>query len=222
MDAAHVDDVPAERSGRRRSAADEKILRAAKELFLADRYDGVSLERVAERAGLSRQTVYNRFGSKEAVFREMVRYHWSAFADPDRRLGTREADTDAEEVLRGFAQSLQRFAEETDQIRFARLVASESCRLPWIADEFYRLGKGPLVAAFAGRLDDLVRRGRLRCPDTYLAARQFMGLIQEFLVWPRVMGFEAETAAQPDASVVIEEAVLGFLARYAPGPGGPV
>nr|BFD87336.1 hypothetical protein StreXyl84_67370 [Streptomyces sp. Xyl84] len=34
-----------------------------------------------------------------------------------------------------------------------------------------------------------------------------MGLIQEFLVWPRVMAFEAEMALQPSADVVIEEAV---------------
>ncbi|MEU2358987.1 TetR/AcrR family transcriptional regulator [Streptomyces misionensis] len=215
---AQSGDVPAKGTGRRGAAADEKILQAAKELFLADRYDGVSLERVAERAGLSRQTVYNRFGSKEAVFREMVRHHWSAFPEPDRQLVACEAGASAEEVLRGFAQALQRFAEETDQVRFAQLVVSESGRLPWIADEFYRLGKGPVVAAFAGRLDDLVRHGRLHCPDTYLAARQFMGLVQEFLVWPRVMAFEEETAVQPAAEVVIEEAVLSFLARYASGP----
>ncbi|MFI0242086.1 TetR/AcrR family transcriptional regulator [Streptomyces sp. NPDC016845] len=207
--------------GRRRSASDEKILAAAKELFLADRYDGVTLERVAESAGLSRQTVYNRFGSKETVFREMVRYHWSAFAGPDRRLVERDAGASAEEILRGFARSLQRFAADTDQIRFARLVVTESARLPWIADEFYRLGKGPVVAAFVVSLDALVDSGRLRCPDTYLAARQFMGLVQEFLVWPRVMAFEEETAVQPAAEVVIEEAVLSFLARYAPASDGP-
>ncbi|MFR0355186.1 TetR/AcrR family transcriptional regulator [Streptomyces sediminimaris] len=213
---SRVDGVVAKESVRRRSASDEKILAAAKELFLADRYDGVTLERVAERAGLSRQTVYNRFGSKEAVFREMIRHHWSAFADPDRQPTKCEEGASAAEVLRGFAQSLQRFAAETDQIRFARLVVSESGRLPWIADEFYRLGKGPVVAAFVASLDALVRSGRLHCPDTYLAARQFMGLVQEFLVWPRVMAFEEETAVQPDAEVVIEEAVLSFLARYAP------
>lgn len=216
-----VDDALTKEAGRRRSASDEKILKAAKELFLADRYDGVTLERVAERAGLSRQTVYNRFGSKESVFREMIRHHWSAFADPDRRLVEADAGAGAEEVLRGFARSLQRFAADTDQIRLARLVVTESGRLPWIADEFYRLGKSPVVAAFAGRLDDLVRSGRLHCPDTYLAARQFMGLIQEFLVWPRVMAFEEETNSQPAAEVVIEEAVLSFLARYAPAPHGP-
>ncbi|GAA0231019.1 TetR/AcrR family transcriptional regulator [Actinomadura nitritigenes] len=207
--------------GRRRSASDEKILAAAKELFLADRYDGVTLERIAERAGVSRQTVYNRFGSKETVFREMVHYHWSAFAGPDRRLVECDAGTSAEEVLRAFARSLQRFATETDQIRFARLVVAESGRLPWVADEFYRVGKGPVVEAFVGCLDGLVHSGRLSCPDTYLAARQFMGLVQEFLVWPGVMAFEEEVAVQPSAEVVIEEAVLTFLARYAPAPHGP-
>jgi AcrR family transcriptional regulator len=205
-------------SGRRGSASDAKILTAAKSLFLADRYDGVTLDRIAEHAGVSRQTVYNRFGSKETVFREMVRHHWSAFAGPDRRLVECDTDASAEEVLRAFARSLQRFATETDQIRFARLVVTESGRLPWIADEFYRVGKGPIAAAFAGCLDGLVRSGRLRCPDTTLAARQFMGLIQEFLVWPAVMAFEEEIADQPPAELVIEEAVLTFLARYAPAP----
>ncbi|MFH8761889.1 TetR/AcrR family transcriptional regulator [Streptomyces althioticus] len=214
-----TEDARAGDAERRRSASDLRILRAAKELFLADRYAGVSLERVAERAGVSRQTVYNRFGSKEAVFREMVRDHWAAFAEQDRRPAADDEDASAEEVLRAFARSLRRFADETDQILFARLVVAESSRLPWIADEFHRLGKGPVVAAFTGRLDALVRAGRLRCPDTGLAARQFMGLVQEFLVWPRVMAFTEETAGGPGPDVVIDEAVRTFLARYAP-PGG--
>ncbi|AZM62809.1 TetR/AcrR family transcriptional regulator [Streptomyces sp. WAC 01420] len=215
--AAPTDDAPAAAADRPRSPSDLRILRAAKELFLADRYAGVSLERVAERAGLSRQTVYNRFGSKEAVFREMVRDHWSAFPGPDPGADD-EGGASAEEVLRAFARSLRSFADETDQIRFARLVVAESDRVPWIADEFHRLGKGPVVAALAGRLDALVRDGLLCCPDTRLAARQFMGLVQEFLVWPRVMGFTEEYSALPDTEVVIDEAVRTFLARYAP-PG---
>lgn len=202
-------------AGRRRSGSDVRILRAAKELFLADRYAGVSLERVAERAGVSRQTVYNRFGSKEAVFREMVREHWSGFAWAERQADSGDEDAGAAEVLREFARSLRHFAEETDQIRFARLVVAESARHPWIADEFYRLGKEPVVAAFTERLDALVRDGQLDCPDTRLAARQFMGLVQEFLVWPRVMAFTEESAGGPEADVVIEEAVRTFLARHA-------
>ncbi|TWF89732.1 TetR/AcrR family transcriptional regulator [Streptomyces capillispiralis] len=210
-----------EGGGGRRSASEEKILAAAKDLFLADGYDGVNLDRMAEGAGVSRQTVYNRFGSKEAVFREMVRRHWSTFAGPDRRLVECPLGASVDDILRGFAQSLQRFTAETDQIRFARLVVSESGRLPWIAEEFYQLGKGPIADAFADCLDALVVDGRLRCPDTRLAARQFMGMVQEFLVWPRIMAFEEETAGQPPADVVIEEAVRTFLARYALAPDEP-
>jgi Transcriptional regulator len=222
---AKAEPAPAAGDARRgrRTGSDERILAAAKELFLEHRYDGVNLERVAERAGVSRQTVYNRFGSKENVFREMVRYHWSAFPGPghpalsDMPGDADDATASAEDVLRAFARSLRHFAAETDQIRFARLVVAESARLPWIADEFYRLGKGPVLAAFVSRLDALVGRGLLDCPDTRLAARQFMGLIQEFLVWPRVMAFTQETADQPEPEVVIEEAIRVFLARYAPG-----
>ncbi|MFC7510655.1 TetR/AcrR family transcriptional regulator C-terminal domain-containing protein [Streptomyces thermocarboxydus] len=99
-------------------------------------------------------------------------------------------------MLRAFARSLRRFADETDQILFARLVVAESARLPWIADEFHRLGKGPVVAAFTERLDALVRAAAA-LPGHAPAARQFMGLVQEFLVWPRVMAFTEETAEGP-------------------------
>lgn len=213
---ARPDDSPAPRAARPRTTSEERILRAARELFLADRYAGVSLERVAERAGVCRQTVYNRFGSKEAVFRAVVRAHWSAFAAQDHAPAVADRAGSAEEVLRAFAASLRRFAEETDQIRFARLVVAESTRLPWIAEVFHRLGREPVVAAFAERLDTLVRTGRLRCANTRLAARQFVGMVQEFLVWPRVMGLAEEQADLPDPEVVIDEAVRTFLARYAP------
>jgi hypothetical protein len=74
---------------------------------------------------------------------------------------------------------------------------------------------------FAGCPDDLVRSRRLRCPDTYLAAPRFTGLVQVFLVRPGVMAFQEETGPQPCAEAVIEEAVIGFPTRYAAAPHGP-
>jgi len=54
-----------------RAAAVEKtrgqILQAAYELFLAEQYEDVTLERVAERAGVSKQTVIRQFGSKDQL-----------------------------------------------------------------------------------------------------------------------------------------------------------
>ena len=44
-----------------------RILQAAYELFLEQHYDEVSLEQVAERAGISKQTVIRQFGSKDQL-----------------------------------------------------------------------------------------------------------------------------------------------------------
>ena len=44
-----------------------RILQTAYELFLEQHYDEVSLERVAERAGLTKQTIIRQFGSKDQL-----------------------------------------------------------------------------------------------------------------------------------------------------------
>ena len=45
----------------------EAIMRAAYELWLTEDYDDVSLERVAARAGVTKQTVIRQFGSKDQL-----------------------------------------------------------------------------------------------------------------------------------------------------------
>src|SRR5262245_6691631 len=56
--------------GRRAASAEatqERILDAATELFLAESYDRVSLEDIAERARVSLPTVLRKFGAKDAL-----------------------------------------------------------------------------------------------------------------------------------------------------------
>jgi AcrR family transcriptional regulator len=48
-------------------ATAERIVKAVEELFLEQRYDAISLEQVAARAGVTVQTVIRHFGSKEAL-----------------------------------------------------------------------------------------------------------------------------------------------------------
>src|SRR4051812_39035190 len=54
--------------GRPRSAeADEAILRAALELLAEDGYRALTMERVRERSGVGKATIYRRYGSKEEL-----------------------------------------------------------------------------------------------------------------------------------------------------------
>lgn len=194
------------------------ILDAARRLFLDAGYDGVNLDQVGRAAGVSRQTVYNQFGSKDAVFRAVVDRHWEAIRTEVGAVSAPSLGSaaDAEEVLRRFARSLLRFVHETDQIAFTRLVIAESRHLPWIAEAFYQAGKAPLVAAFAAVLARLTERRLLACDRPEFAARQFMGLIQEFVIWPGVMGVQGGVPGAANDSIVVDEAIAVFLARYGP------
>ena len=196
--------------------ASSAVLQAAKLLFLESGFDGVNLERVGEAAGVTRQTVYNLFGSKEAVFRAMVELHWNELAKDSANLMSAGLDPvlGPAAILRGFAEFIIRFVDDTQQVAFTRLVIMESRQRPWIAEEFYRLGKQPLLEGFTACLRGLNEAGAIACRHPEIAAHQFFGLIQEFVIWPHVMAIGPAAETMPPSGVVIDEAVLTFLARY--------
>jgi AcrR family transcriptional regulator len=53
-------------------ANEERILRAAHELFVRDGYQATTLTAVAEAAGLAHRTVYVRFGTKAALLKRVI------------------------------------------------------------------------------------------------------------------------------------------------------
>ena len=85
-----------QRSTRRRPGA-EKLLGAASELFYREGIRAVGVDAVSERAGVSKRTLYNRFGGKAELVAEYLRRRdeaWRAYlreavegeADPGERL----------------------------------------------------------------------------------------------------------------------------------------
>src|ERR1700738_4881667 len=49
----------------------EAMVEAAERLFLERGFGSVSMDELAEAAGVARRTLYNQFASKEEIFREM-------------------------------------------------------------------------------------------------------------------------------------------------------
>src|SRR6202043_1322707 len=55
-----------------RGGSREAIVAAAERLFLKRGFGAVSMDELAEAAGVARRTLYNQFSSKEEIFREML------------------------------------------------------------------------------------------------------------------------------------------------------
>jgi len=92
--------------GRPRSAeADRAILQAALELLAEDGYRALTMERVRERSGVGKATLYRRYGSKEELVRAAI-VHLNADVPVPEDTGSLMGDflAAAEEILAGAAE----------------------------------------------------------------------------------------------------------------------
>jgi AcrR family transcriptional regulator len=82
-----------QRRGRPRSEkAKAAILEAATELLLARGLSGVSMDAVAERAGVSKATIYRWWPTKEALALDALYTEWAAAAPLPRNTGSLRGD----------------------------------------------------------------------------------------------------------------------------------
>jgi len=192
----------------RRSWSQAAIVEAAERLFLERGFASVSMDELAEAAGVARRTLYNQFTSKEEIFREMLRRVSSQLEEAFP--ADVENQDDVENVLRLVAQHILELHKHPEYLGFLRMVAADSRQFPWIADEFAAV-MGPQNERLIRYLAHLTAIGILDCRNPLLAAHQFMGLINEFSLWPWMMGSESVPVSDKD---IVEEAVRMFLQHY--------
>jgi len=70
-----------ERRAREKSETRDKILDAARELFVTEGYEGISMRRVAEKIEYSPTAIYVYFADKEQLFRELCHQDYARLAE---------------------------------------------------------------------------------------------------------------------------------------------
>jgi len=80
----------------------QKVLAAALDLFAAHGFDGVSMNAIASRVGISKANVFHHFGSKEGLYVETMQHACMAFVPVLD--GLEESDRAHEERLRRFVR----------------------------------------------------------------------------------------------------------------------
>jgi TetR/AcrR family transcriptional regulator of autoinduction and epiphytic fitness len=192
----------------RRGGSREAIVDAAERLFLERGFGSVSMDDLAEAAGVARRTLYNQFASKEEIFREMLLRVSSQLEDvlPPGI----ETQGDAEDVLRLVAQAILELHKHPEYLGFLRMVVADSRHFPWIAEALAALME-PQTERLTRYLAHQTAMGVLDCRNPILAAHQFMGILNEFSLWPWMMG---RKRLPVPAEEVVEETIRMFLTRY--------
>ncbi len=213
-DAMTTVDAPVEPVGRS-ERKHRAILEAAQEMFLAGGYLGTNMDELAARSRVSKQTVYKHFGSKEALFVELVTSMTDAAGD---RVHHEVADpVEAEDLvpyLEAYADRQLEIVMTPKLLQLRRLVIGEVARFPELAEALYEHGPKRAIGTLAAMFERMTERAMLRVDDPTAAATQFNWLVMgEPLNRAMLLGDTAiPTAAERRAQV--RAAVRVFLAAY--------
>ena len=192
----------------RRGGPREAIVEAAQRLFLQRGFGSVSMDELAEAAGVARRTLYNQFASKEEIFREMLR-RLSGQLEGSFPRGI-ETHGDVEDVLRLIARMLLELHTRSDYLGFLRMVVADAPQFPWIAEAFAAV-REPQTEWLTRYFAHLTALGILDCRNSTLAAHQFRGMLNEFSLWPWMLGRDHLPFRSEE---VVEETIRMFLQRY--------
>ena len=116
----------------------QQILTAASDLFLQQGFSTSSMDNVAQRAGVSKQTVYSHFANKEALFTAVIQHKVDEYQLDGETARCQELALDTR--LKNIAQRFVRLLQDPQVNAMYRVVIGEINTAPQAAKLFYEAG----------------------------------------------------------------------------------
>lgn len=184
-----------------------RILDAASQLFLQDGYR-VSMDAVARRADVSKQTVYAHFHNKDALFRAAVEEMVTPLhASLDNGDGI-------ESTLCDMAALYSRHTSDPATTALGRMLIAEAPRFPRAARQLYQCGSGAVLKRLSERIAQSMRHGELRRDDPEQAAELFLSMLNGMAPLRSLLGLRQRGRKAQDTWT--SHAVKVFLRAYQP------
>lgn len=191
----------------------DRVLEAAFEVFCESGYRA-SIDAVAKRAGVVRQTIYNNFENKEALFLAVLE---QAVRDVFATLSAE--DDDWYSRLLAFSMQFRAKVLSAQAVNLHRLLIAEAPRFPALAQAFYQrvilFSRQQMAQVIAQAMQD----GCLRAEDAMEAAHVYLDLLVSHDHDALLFGNAALDPAQETAKV--ERAITLFMRAYA-NPASPL
>ena len=190
----------------------DQVVEGARQVFMADGFEGASVDDIARAAGVSKATLYSYFPDKALLFSEVARCECLRMAD--ETVQSVDLSGPIRDVLHVAASRIMAFLLSDFAQAMFRICVAERDRFPEIARAFYESGPEMGRKRLEQVLELAVARGELRIDNLTLAAEQFADLAKSRLWLRAVLGVQSEFS-QAEIEAVVAGAVEAFLARYA-------
>jgi AcrR family transcriptional regulator len=165
----------AEPRRRRKAERPHEILEAAFAEFSRNGYATTTLEQIAERAGVTKGTIYVYFDSKEQLFITMVRGLMKVTLDILQEMLETHQGSTADLLRAQFSFIYQYIVEDRRRREMARLLIAEASRFPALTDRYQEEIHRPCMEFLEKTIQRGLDRGEFRksavteCPLVIIA-----------------------------------------------------
>lgn len=192
------------------TAKTEAILDAAAQVF-GERGIASSMEEIARRACVSKQTIYNHFGSKTELVRAIVERRVQEITAP---LLVPEAEEHPEEALAAFGRFMIAVVMRRGGTSMLRMTVESAVDQPDVARAFYEAGPMTSRRRLAEFLEMETAAGRMAVDDPALAAEFFAGMVIGSQQIGQLLG-QARELSDAEIDRIAAEAARRFMRAYA-------
>lgn len=211
-----TENSPGRRGRPANAALGQTIVDAAYDLFVELGFQGTTLDKVAQRAKISKLSIYRRFENKEALFSAAITARCQEFAPQAFIEGL---DGSAEEQLMAVGSSLLRTLLSPDVRGVEAMIMADKANQKSSSKLHYEAAPVHVLAQIEALLRRLHAKTLLSVPDPVQSARLFAALFKgsDLLMIAR---FD-EARAEADIEPYCRSAVALFIAAHG-GPRPPI
>ena len=162
------------------------ILKAAGQMFMAEGYNAVSMEAIAEAAPVSKPTLYNHFDDKKALFGAVMQQRCQeVFQKLEQSL---QGEKSVEEALTQMGQLFLGVVLKPDALSIYRIALTEAQNFPELGKLFYANGPQRSRGLLADYLKKMDAKGVLSIEDADFSANIFIGMLVARFQMPLLLG----------------------------------
>ena len=178
-----------------------QILEAARRLFLSHGYAHTSTEAVRRAAGVSKETLYRYYSTKEELFIDVLRRltleHLPKPLQLDEALAPGASQEQLRKALRVLGLEIVGLMMQPDYLALLRVVFAESRRFPHLGELFRKTVPEQTVAAVSQLIARLRKKGLVARVDEEAAARMLLGSLLTYAIMDGVLSSDGEPHPPP-------------------------
>ncbi|MDF0542140.1 TetR/AcrR family transcriptional regulator [Sphingobium sp. H39-3-25] len=189
-------------------AIDKRVLAVAGACFLEHGIVATTMDGIAERAGVTKATLYQRYADKGALLRAVMHDRIETWSNLSSQRGLIRGET-IDQRLRHYARSMLHWSLDADVLAFGRLIQEAWGSAPAVAEEMHGIRLSRMLDLLESDIVTLCAREGGVPDDPRQLAEIFLGMLRAFSPPAGASSFQIEQAIARFTDRVVDILMLG-------------